>query len=279
MNYLELSIVLDQAHNCDTNEIFADIVTAELAEMEFESFVTEGNYLKCYIQKDLWNQDTFDENEYLASLKSELKEIEQQNWNAEWEKSFSPILVEDKCIIRASFQEVPEGISYDIIIDPKMSFGTGHHETTYLMCSFLMDEEVKSKKVLDMGCGTGVLAILAAKKNAGYVEAIDIDNWAYTNTLENIRNNNTADIVVKEGGAEHLGDTHFDIILANINRNILLQDMEHYIQNLNDGGSLFLSGFYEQDIPTLEEKANSLGMEIVDSKVKNHWTSLKLIKI
>ncbi len=279
MNYLEFTIPLGQSHSCDSDEIFADILTAELAELEFESFVTEGSTLKCYIQIDLWNEANFNSNDFLSGIKKEIKEIEQQNWNAAWEASFSPIIVEDKCIIRASFQEVPENIIYDIVIDPKMSFGTGHHETTYLMCSFLMDEPVENKAVLDMGCGTGVLAILAAKKGASYVEAIDIDNWAYTNTMENITNNHTESIVVKEGGAEVFGDKFFDVILANINRNILLMDMDKYAAKLLKGGILFLSGFYEQDIPVLETKANELGLEIIDKKVKNHWTSLKLVKI
>ncbi len=279
MNYLEFTIPLGQEHTCDSDEIFADILTAELGELEFESFVNEGNLLKCYIQIDLWNEENFNANDFLSGIEKDIIEIEQQNWNAEWEKSFSPIVVDDKCIIRASFQEVPENIIYDIVIDPKMSFGTGHHETTYLMCSFLMDEEVENMTVLDMGCGTGVLAILAAKKNANYVEAIDIDEWAYTNTLENITNNGTPDIIVKEGGAEVISDKSFDVILANINRNILLMDMDKYASKLPNGGVLFLSGFYEQDIPVLETKANELGLEIIDKKVKNHWTSLKLAKI
>ncbi len=279
MNYLEFTIPLGQEHTCDSDEIFADILTAEMGELEFESFVTEGANLKCYIQKDLWNEDNFNANDFLSGISKDIKEIEQQNWNAEWEKSFSPIIVEDKCIIRASFQEAPDNIIYDIVIDPKMSFGTGHHETTYLMCSFLMDEDVKNKAVLDMGCGTGVLAILALKKGAGYVEAIDIDHWAYTNTIENITNNHTESILVKEGGSEAIGERSFDIILANINRNILLMDMDKYVAKLPKGGILFLSGFYEQDITILEAKANELGMEIIDKKVKNHWTSLKLAKI
>ncbi len=279
MNYLEFTIPLGQSHNCDSDEIFADILTAELGELEFESFVTEGKYLKCYIQKDLWNETNFKANDFLVDIEKEINEIEQQNWNAEWEKSFSPIIVEDKCIIRASFQAVPDNIIYDIVIDPKMSFGTGHHETTYLMCSFLMDEEVANKKVLDMGCGTGILAILAAKKGATYIEAIDIDNWAYTNTLENITNNNTEEIIVKEGGAEKIGTENFDVILANINRNILLMDMDKYAAKLIKGGVLFLSGFYEQDVEVLAAKAQELGLEILDKKVKNHWTSLKLEKI
>ena len=276
MKYIEFSID-PQSEFKDQADIYKDILTADLAEIGFESFVEENKIFKAYALDENFEKETLNF-DYLEGKFYEVKPVIEQNWNEEWEKNYPAIVVEDRCIIRADFHEKPAGIEYDLLIVPKMSFGTGHHETTYLMTSFLMDEDVKDKSVLDMGCGTAVLAILAYKKEAKYVEAIDIDDWAYENTLENCKLNKAEDIVCKLGDASLLGETKYDIILANINRNILLSDMPAYSNVLNSGGTIFFSGFYETDVPKIEERANEVGFTLVDKKVKNHWTSLKMIK-
>lgn len=245
MNYINLSATIKPL------EVGRDILVAELSEIGFESFVETENGLEAYIQSNQFkleavkNLRIINNSEFTVAYST--KTIEDQNWNEAWEKSFNPINVENRCYIRAKFHEKPTDIEFDIIIDPKMSFGTGHHETTYLMIKRLLALDVTNKKVLDMGCGTGVLAILAKMKNAKYIEAIDIDEWAYNNTIENIRNNNCKEIVVKQGGAELLKDNKFDVILANINRNILLKDMSKYAKSLSTNGDLLLSGFFNVD--------------------------------
>lgn len=276
MKYIEFSID-PKAEFTDQAPIYIDILTSDLADIGFESFVEEGKIYKAYALEENFNKNNLNF-DYLEGKFYEVKPVIEQNWNEEWEKNYPAIVVEDRCIIRADFHEKPEGIEYDLLIVPKMSFGTGHHETTYLMTSFLMDEVVEDKSVLDMGCGTAILAILAHKKKAQYIEAIDIDDWAYENTLENCNLNQANDIVCKLGDASLLGDKTFDVILANINRNILLQDMPKYSDVLNTGGTIFFSGFYETDVPKIEERANEVGFTLVDKKVKNHWTSLKMIK-
>ncbi len=276
MKYVEFSINPTTEFK-EQAAIYKDILTADLADIGFESFTEENNFFKAYALDENFEKSNLNF-DYLDGKFYEVKPVIEQNWNEEWEKNYPSIVVEDRCIIRADFHEKPEGIEYDLLIVPKMSFGTGHHETTYLMTSFLMDEDVANKSVLDMGCGTAVLAILASKKGAKYVEAIDIDNWAYENTVENCQLNNTDSIICKLGDASLLGEKTFDVILANINRNILLADMPAYSDVLNIGGTIFFSGFYETDIPKIEKRANEVGLTLIDTKVKNHWTSLKMIK-
>lgn len=205
------------------------------------------------------------------------KEIEQVNWNSEWEKNFKPIQVEDKVSIRAPFHPKTD-LPYEIVIEPKMSFGTGHHETTYAMLQQLLNLELVNKSVLDMGCGTGILAIFAEMKGAKPIDAIDIDAWCYENSLENIKRNNCSNISVYKGDASLLANKKYDVIIANINRNILLNDIGTYSQSLNEKGILLLSGFYKEDIQTIDEEAlkYSLKKEIVLEK--NKWVSIKYLK-
>ncbi|MDV7391686.1 50S ribosomal protein L11 methyltransferase, partial [Arthrospira platensis SPKY1] len=199
------------------------------------------------------------------------------NWNETWEKNFEPIRIDERCRIRAPFHDY-ENVEIDIIIEPKMSFGTGHHETTHLMSSFLLDMDLQNKKTLDMGCGTSILAILAAKKGAMPVDAIDIDPWCVENSMENIERNDCSLIRVLEGVAENIPARDYDVIIANINRNILLEDMERYANAMKAGGVLLLSGFYEHDIEDISKKCVDLGFNFLEKRLRNQWASLKFEK-
>jgi ribosomal protein L11 methyltransferase len=256
-----------------------DILIAELGYAGFESFVENEDGVSAYIQKVDWHEHILEDVEILSSNKYiisyTVEEIEQQNWNLEWETNFHPIVVDDVCTVRAPFHDIPD-TKFDLIIEPKMSFGTGHHETTHMMIQHLLKSDLINKTVLDMGCGTAVLAILAEKLGAKRVDAIDIDNWCYLNSLENAERNNCTKINVFEGDASILGKQSYDVIIANINRNILLNDMSTYVSCLNPKGLMFLSGFYREDITAITEKAQELGLLLVDTVEKNNWVALKL---
>ena len=257
-----------------------EILIAELGYVGFESFVETELGVTAYIQKDDWNDRILDTGEILNSNEFKISynfdEIEQVNWNAEWEQNFNPIVVDEKVTVRAPFHEVPH-TEFDIIIEPKMSFGTGHHETTHMMIQHILKNDFKGKSALDMGCGTGVLAILADMKGAKEIDAIDIDNWCYLNSLENVERNQCHNISVYEGDVSLLTNKHYDIIIANINRNILLNDLEHYVACLNENGIVLLSGFYKDDISIIESTCNNLGLTRVETIEKNHWVALKFI--
>lgn len=256
----------------------SEILIAELGSLGFESFVENEDGVTAYILKEEFNENMLtevrilDSDEFKISYSS--SEIQQVNWNEEWEKNFQPIVVDDICSLRAPFHPKPE-TEFDIVIEPKMSFGTGHHATTHMMIQFILKNEWKGKSVLDMGCGTGVLAILSSQKGANPVEAIDIDNWCYLNTLENIERNNVPEISVKEGGAELLGEKKYDVIIANINRNILLNDMQKYVSVLQPDGDLYLSGFYKGDIPIIQEACEKLGLKFQENLEKDKWVAVK----
>ncbi|OBX21719.1 MULTISPECIES: 50S ribosomal protein L11 methyltransferase [Bizionia] len=258
-----------------------EILIAELGYAGFESFVETETGVTAYIQKDEWRSDILEDIQILDSdefeITFEFNEIEQVNWNAEWERNFNPIIVDDICAVRAPFHEKFD-TQYDIIIEPKMSFGTGHHETTHMMIQHILKNDFTDKTVLDMGCGTGVLAILAEMKGAKKLEAIDIDNWCYLNSVENVERNNCHQITVYEGDVALLKDKTYDIIIANINRNILLQDIPEYATCLNAKGLLFLSGFYFDDIPAIEELCNKMNLKRVDTLQRNDWVALKFQK-
>jgi ribosomal protein L11 methyltransferase len=244
----------------------------------FESFVEEEDGLTAYIPAEEYEDDLLAGVHILQSNEFQITyskgEIEQINWNEEWEKNFSPIMVDDICSVRAPFHPEPD-TEFDIVIEPKMSFGTGHHATTHMMIQHILKNDWNDKAVLDMGCGTGVLAILASMKGAKFVDAIDIDNWCYQNTLENVGRNDCDNINVEEGGAELLQDRKYDMILANINRNILLRDLPIYKDCLNNGGNLFLSGFYEEDIPVIKEACQKLGLNYIEHIERSNWIAVK----
>ena len=257
-----------------------EILIAELGYSGFESFVETEEGVVAYIQKDEWYETILEEIQILRSsefkISYEIEEIEQTNWNAEWEKNFNPIVVDGICTVRAPFHQ-RSGTKYDLIIEPKMSFGTGHHETTHMMIQHLLKGDLDGKIVLDMGCGTGVLAILAEKLGAIHIDAIDIDNWCYLNSLENVERNDCKHISVYEGDVALLDGRNYDVIIANINRNILLQDISKYSECLNPHGVLYLSGFYEDDIPLIENECNRYMLKLNETLKRGQWVSLKFI--
>ncbi|OEY72091.1 50S ribosomal protein L11 methyltransferase [Salegentibacter salarius] len=271
-NYLEFKFKIEPLQPA------SEILVAELGYLGFESFVEEEDGITAYIPAEEYEDDLLAGVHILQSEDFEITyskgEIEQVNWNEEWEKNFNPIMVNDICSVRAPFHPEPD-VEYDIVIEPKMSFGTGHHATTHMMIQHILKNDWNDKAVLDMGCGTGVLAILASLKGAKFVDAIDIDNWCYQNTMENVGRNDCDNINVEEGGAELLQDRKYDMILANINRNILLRDLPIYVDCLNKGGDLFLSGFYEEDIPVIKEACIKLGLTYIEHFESSNWVAVK----
>jgi ribosomal protein L11 methyltransferase len=257
-----------------------EILVAELGDAGFESFVETEEGVSAYIQKEDWNEAILEDIQILNSTEFEIaysfSEIEQVNWNEEWEKNFNPITVDGLCTVRAPFHEKPN-TKFDIIIEPKMSFGTGHHETTHMMIQHLLKTDFTNKSVLDMGCGTGVLAILAEKKGAKPIDAIDYDNWCYLNSLENVERNHCSHITVIEGDASALTGRRYDVIIANINRNILLNDMHAYVSSLNKNGILFLSGFYNDDIPVIQSECEKHKLKFEEKLERNNWVALKFL--
>ena len=272
------NIYIEYNFTFSPKEPISEILIAELGNVGFESFVETEIGVTAYIQKTDWNAeilaDVFVLNSDEFSIEYNLNEVPQTNWNAEWEKNFEPIQVDDLVSIRAPFHENPN-LKYDIVIEPKMSFGTGHHETTHMMVQHLLQLDLENKKVLDMGCGTGILAIFAEMKGAKPLDAIDIDNWCYENSVENVARNNCENISVYEGDATLLVDKKYDVIIANINRNILLIDMKVYTNCLEEGGILLLSGFYEQDIPVIDAEVIKYGLKLEKFIQRNNWVALK----
>lgn len=256
----------------------SDILIAELGDVGFESFVENEDGISAYIQQSDWSETILDEIQILNSEEFTITYtknfIEQVNWNEEWEKNFNPIIVDDICSVRAPFHEKPN-TQYDIVIEPKMSFGTGHHETTHMMIQHILKNDMTGKTVLDMGCGTAVLAILAEMKGAKKLDAIDIDNWCYVNSIENAERNNCNNMTVLEGDVSLLKGKSYDVIIANINRNILLNDIHHYAKCLNKNGVLFLSGFYKDDITAIEDECGKHQLKLTETLERNHWVALK----
>ena len=276
------NIYIEYNFTVTPKEPATEILIAELGNVGFESFIETENGVTAFIQKDEWSFDILNDIFILNSeefvIKFNQKEIEQTNWNAEWEKNFNQIQIDNLVSIRAPFHENPN-LKYDIVIEPKMSFGTGHHETTHMMVQHLLNLDLENKKVLDMGCGTGILAIFAEMRGAKPIDAIDIDNWCYLNSLENVERNNCKEISVFEGDSSLLNNRDFDVIIANINRNILMSDMKTYANCINNNGILLLSGFYKEDILIIDEEVSKYGLKLDKVIERNNWVALQYNKL
>lgn len=278
MNYLEFNLTI-----LPNEDYVADLLAAYLGDADFESFERTETGLLAYIDKARYRESLFlqkiNDFEYADTIRYDCKEIEQINWNEEWEKHFfEPIIIGEECLIHSSFHKNLPPAKYEIVIDPKMSFGTGHHETTSLMIAEILQMQLAGKTVLDMGCGTAVLAILAAKMGAKQITAVDIDNWCIENATENIRKNRVPQINVLLGDSSFLSGKSFNIIIANINRNILLNDMKQYAACMGEGDALYMSGFYVEDIPVLEQEAIRHNLFLKSFKEKNQWAVVHMIK-
>ncbi|WP_277120208.1 50S ribosomal protein L11 methyltransferase [Bacteroides ndongoniae] len=280
MKYLEFIF-----HTEPCTEVVNDVLSAVLGEVGFESFVEQEGGIAAYIQTSLYDEEALKsalDSFPLAdtTLTYTYKEAEDKDWNEEWEKNFfQPIVIGNRCVIHSTFHhDVPQA-EYDIVINPQMAFGTGHHETTSLIIGELLEADLQGKALLDMGCGTSILAILARMRGAAPCTAIDIDEWCVRNSLENIELNHVDSISVFQGDASILPDKGpFDVVIANINRNILLNDMKHYVARMNPGARLFMSGFYTDDIPAIREEAERNGLRFVHHKEKNRWAAVQFEK-
>lgn len=275
MKYIEVSFTVTPQ-----SETACDIIAALTAELGFESFVPSTEGTVGYVPANLYNEEA------VAAILTDFpmpdttvtfvsRDMEDKNWNEEWEKNFfEPIVVDNRCVIHSTFhKDYPEAL-YDIIINPQMAFGTGHHQTTRLIISYLLDIDLTDKTVLDMGCGTSILAILASMRGAKTLTAIDIDEWCVNNSIDNLALNNINNIKVFQGDASSLAtEGPFDVIIANINRNILLADMQYYVARMNEGAEIYFSGFYESDLPMIKDEAERLGLTFLSHRVEKEWTA------
>ena len=259
-----------------------EILIAQLSQLGFDSFQENNDGISAYIDSTILSSVHVEDIQILNSIEFDISfefyNVKKQNWNIKWESNFEPIYVDKICCVRAPFHK-KSNYKYDLVIEPKMSFGTGHHETTSMMISFILANSFSNSSVCDIGSGTGVLAILAEKRGASKIDAIDIDNWCYLNSIENIERNNSKNVNVYEGEVHKLMQFTYDNIFANINLNVLLVDIPIYSTMLNTGGLLYLSGFYKKDIKSIEKVAEISNLSLVDSKVKNQWVALKFTKI
>jgi ribosomal protein L11 methyltransferase len=273
MYYTRLQVV------CDLE--FSEILMAEIAEAGFDTFMETEKGFEAYVEEKKFNADLVD------SIKEKYREVnpllffydqvKKQNWNEEWEKNLQPIIVDDRCLIRAEFHKIEKQYPYEIVITPKMSFGTGHHQTTYLMIQSQLDMDHTNKRVMDAGCGTAILSIMASKLKSKEVEAFDIDEWSVINGTENIQNNHCQNIHIHQGKIDDMKfEGKFDLILANINKNILLSEMKSYANYLVAGGQLLISGFYTHDIGDLLNEANKHQLTEVSRKDRETWAAVLL---
>ena len=269
MNYTKISFQLEP-DNAENREI----LIAMLSDLPFESFDETEELVMGYIPGETVNLDEIREitSSLPFSVDTESEMIPDQNWNEVWEKNyFKPLLIGGRCLVRAPFHTEFEPAEFELVIEPKMAFGTGNHETTTLVAGQILNMDLNGKTILDMGCGTGILGMLASKKGAKHITAIDIDNWSFESTVENARLNNIENLEARLGDAGLLGNETFDIIFANIHKNVILNDLPAYEKVLQTGGKLYLSGFYKHDMPDVKEKAESLGLQETGFQEKNNW--------
>lgn len=285
MRYIQLSVI-----SSPCNENITDILSFHLGNIGYDSFIANENGVDAYIPqkdfseeklKDMLFQLTIDMNDLFKDVKVEYEFnlLEEKNWNTEWEKHyFKPLVVSDKCLVRSTFHVIDEQYDYEITIDPKMAFGTGHHQTTYLMLQEILSLELKNSSVLDIGCGTAVLAILASKMCASQIVAIDFDEWAYNNAIENVQLNDITNIDVRLGEIDLVSNEKFDFIFANINRNILLEGIQYYAKAMNKGATLIMSGFYLEDVPVLKSECENNNLSFQKTEQKDNWCAVLCTK-
>ena len=278
MNYYEISFTVE-----DEEGYRRDLLINALGEIGFDTFEENEDGFNAYIPADTFSEETLTAtlNPFFELFPFSHKDsfIEQKNWNEVWESNFEPIIIGDKIYVRATFHQPRPDVQHEIVIDPKMAFGTGHHQTTSMILQLMLDEDFAGKKVLDMGCGTGILAIMAAKLNADPITAIDYDPVCYESTIENAQLNGVTNITALCGSKEAIPAEQFDIILANINRNILLDQIDKYAEVLKPGGTIFFSGFYETpDLEIITQAANGLGLNYISHKKDKDWVAAKFIK-
>lgn len=276
--YIEITLIITPY-----SEDAADVMAALLANENYETFIPSENGVKCYILKENYSEkivtDAIAQNPFDCTITYNSIEVENEDWNKTWvEESFTPIYIGNECVIHSPKDILQITPKYDILINPIMAFGSGHHQTTSMMTQWILEEDVKDKDVLDMGCGTAILAIAATKCGAKNVCAIDIDERAYNNAIDNAALNQCNNMDIRLGGAEAIGNSTFDIILANINKNILISDMNIYTNAMNKGGLLFISGFYSSDIEDITSEALKYNFKLINQKEKDDWVSLKLQK-
>ncbi len=276
MDYIEIDFKVNPL------EEGSDILIAQLSELGFESFVNTDIGIMAYIPANLFDKQKLDNlqvlnDKQIFTISYNINNIPAQNWNALWESNFEAVVIANRCYVRAPFHPQKPEYEFELLIEPKMSFGTAHHETTSLVIQLMLEMDLKEKTLLDMGCGTGILAILAYKKGAKDIVAIDNDDWAFENTKENIEKNNTI-IKAMLGDAKLIANMKFDVIIANINRNILLNDISSYAKSLNENGILVMSGFYEDDLPVIKKASEENGLSHNKHLVNNNWVAVSFKK-
>lgn len=271
MKYIEI------AFNVSPTVPGNEILIAQLNDLPVDSLIEEDDIVKAYVQEDQYRAEDFEELPLLSdrnfTVVTNVTSIEEVNWNEEWEKNFDPVRIDQSLLIKADFHPEEENFDHVITINPKMSFGTGHHATTSGVCRLMIEEDFRGKSVLDMGCGTGILAIFARMLGAQKAIGIDIDEWSYENARENVDRNGYSDIQILHGGADVIPEETYDVIIANINRNILLEDMHHYAEHLQTEGQLYLSGFYFEDLKIIREACATLGIKFDRYIEQDNWVA------
>ena len=285
MRYIQLSVKV-----ATSNETITDIISYHLGNIGYDSFFVSENGLEAYIPQKDFSEDKLKEIFHLLStdltelfkdfeIDYKFNLLEDENWNKEWEKNyFKPLVVADKCLVRSSFHEIDNQYDYEITIDPKMAFGTGHHQTTYLMLQEILKLDLSGKSVLDIGCGTAVLAILASKMGADHLVAIDFDEWAYENAKENVSLNDVKNVDVRLGEINLVANEQFDFIFANINRNILLQDIQYYAKAMSKGSTIIMSGFYLEDVTSIKMECEKHNLTFQKTEQKDKWCAMLCTK-